>query len=158
MKQAARAINVSTQEDGEEAGSAEAELLAKAAGRKQRRKKKASKSGRKSIVAAINAEAASTIIADEAYHDRKARALFIPLKGDFGTLFFVKTLRAVATKDHSSSNPPKGNPPDLKTKVDVSKVDVKGFPTFHVGDPYVVGKERGTRFVPKERNHCALIS
>ena len=34
----------------------------------------------------------------------------------------------VATKDHSSLNPRKGNPPDLKTKVDVSKVDVKGFP------------------------------
>ena len=32
--------------------------------------------------------------------------------------------REVATKDHSNSNPPKGNPPDLKAKVDVSKVDV----------------------------------
>ena len=38
--------------------------------------------------------------------------------------------REVGTKDHSSSNPAKGNPPDLKTKVDVSKVDVKGFPIF----------------------------
>ena len=37
--------------------------------------------------------------------------------------------REVATKDHSSSNLRKGNSPDLKTKVDVSKVDVKGFPT-----------------------------
>ena len=36
--------------------------------------------------------------------------------------------REVATKDHLSSNPRKGNPPDLKTKVDASKVDVKGFP------------------------------
>ena len=41
--------------------------------------------------------------------------------------------REVATKDHSSSNPAKGNPPDLKTKVDVSKVDVKGFPNFRSG-------------------------
>ena len=36
----------------------------------------------------------------------------------------------VAAKDHSSSNPPKGNPPDLKTTVDGGKVDVKGFPTY----------------------------
>ena len=40
--------------------------------------------------------------------------------------------REVATEDHSSSNPPNGNPPDLKAKVDVSKVDVKGFPTFQI--------------------------
>ena len=36
--------------------------------------------------------------------------------------------REVATKDHSSSNLPKGNPPDLKTKEDVSKVEGTGFP------------------------------
>ena len=46
--------------------------------------------------------------------------------------FFVASDRnpssEVATKDHFTSNPRKGNPPDLKTKVDVSKVDVKGFP------------------------------
>ena len=56
---------------------------------------------------------------------------FKSLKGALGTLFsWLMTenpSREVATKDHSSSNPQKGNPPDLKTKVDVSKVDVKGF-------------------------------
>ena len=36
--------------------------------------------------------------------------------------------RGVANKDHSSSNPRKGNPPDLKTKVDVA-----GFPTESFG-------------------------
>ena len=36
--------------------------------------------------------------------------------------------REDATKDHASPNPWKEKPLDLKTKVDVSKVDVKGFP------------------------------
>ena len=60
------------------------------------------------------------------------RTLFIPLKGALGTLFSwlvtENPSREVATKDHCASNPRKGNPPDLKTKVDVSKVEVKGFP------------------------------
>ena len=46
----------------------------------------------------------------------------------FSGLLTENPSREVATKDHSSWNPRKGNPPDLKTKVDVSKVDVKGFP------------------------------
>ena len=49
-------------------------------------------------------------------------------RGPWYPVFRENPSREVATKDHSSSNPPKGNPPDLKTKVDVSKVDVKGFP------------------------------
>ena len=54
------------------------------------------------------------------------RVLLAPclLKGGPGTLLswlVTENLsREVATKDHSSSNPPKGNPSDLKTKVDVS--------------------------------------
>ena len=59
------------------------------------------------------------------------RTLFIPLKWAPGTLFSWPVTenpsREVATKDRSSSNPRKGNPPDLKIKVDVSKADVKGF-------------------------------
>ena len=51
-------------------------------------------------------------------------------RGPWNPVFGENPSRAVATKDHSSSKPPKGNPPDLKTKVDVSKVDVKGFPIF----------------------------
>ena len=51
-------------------------------------------------------------------------------RGPWSPVLRENRSREVATKDHSSSNPPKGNPPDLKTKVDVSKVDVKGFPTF----------------------------
>ena len=66
------------------------------------------------------------------------RTLFIPLKGALGTLFSwlvtENPSREVATKDHFASNPRKGNPPDLKTKVDVSKVDVKGFPMLKTGD------------------------
>ena len=62
------------------------------------------------------------------------RTLFIPLKGALATLFSwlvtENPSREVATKDHFASNPRKWNPPDLKTKVDVSKVDVKGFPNF----------------------------
>ena len=50
-------------------------------------------------------------------------------RGPWYPVFRENTSREVATKDHFSSNPPKGNPPDLKTKVDVSKVDVKGFPS-----------------------------
>ena len=54
-------------------------------------------------------------------------------KGAPGTFFFVASDRnpskEVAAKDHSSSNPPKGSP-DLKTKVDICKVDVKGFAIF----------------------------
>ena len=50
-------------------------------------------------------------------------------RGPWYPVFRENPSREVATKDHSSSNPTKGNPPDLKTKVDVSKVDVKGFPT-----------------------------
>ena len=50
-------------------------------------------------------------------------------RGPWYPVFRENPSREVATKDHSSSNPAKGNPPDLKTKVDVSKVDVKGFPT-----------------------------
>ena len=46
----------------------------------------------------------------------------------FSWLVTENPSREVATKDHSSSNPLKGNSADLKTKVDVSKVDVKGFP------------------------------
>ena len=49
-------------------------------------------------------------------------------RGPWYPVFCENPSREVATKDHSSSNPPKGNPPDLKTKVDVSKVNVKGFP------------------------------
>ena len=49
-------------------------------------------------------------------------------RGPWYPVFCENPSREVATKDHSSSNPPKGNPPDLKTNVDVSKVDVKGFP------------------------------
>ena len=78
-------------------------------------------------------------------------------RGPWYAVFRESPSREVATKDHSSSNPPKGNPPDLKTKVDVSKVDVKGFPTFcdfsrgakhpHcglvVGDGDVCDKNRG---------------
>ena len=51
-------------------------------------------------------------------------------RGPWYPVFRENPSREVATEDHSSSNPPKGNPPDLKTKVDVSKVDVKGFPNF----------------------------
>ena len=51
-------------------------------------------------------------------------------RGRWAPFFGENPSREVATKDHSSSNPPKGNPPDLKTKVDVSKVDVKGLPTM----------------------------
>ena len=36
--------------------------------------------------------------------------------------------REVAAIDHSSSNSRKRNPPNLKTEVNVGKVDVKGFP------------------------------
>ena len=50
-------------------------------------------------------------------------------RGPWYPVFRENPSREVATKDHSSSNPPKGNPPDLKTKVDVSKVDV----TFYSG-------------------------
>ena len=46
----------------------------------------------------------------------------------FSWLVTENPSREVATKDHFTSNPRKGNPPDLKTKLDVSKVDVKGFP------------------------------
>ena len=49
-------------------------------------------------------------------------------RGPWYPVFRENPSREVATKDHSSSNPPKGNPLDLKTKVDVNKVDVKGFP------------------------------
>ena len=59
---------------------------------------------------------------------------FYSFKGASGTLLSwlvtENPSREVATKDHSSSNPRKGNPADLKTQVDVSKVDVKGFPNF----------------------------
>ena len=51
-------------------------------------------------------------------------------RGPWYPVFRENPSREVATNDHSSSNPPKGNPPDLKTKVDVSKVDVKGFPNL----------------------------
>ena len=60
---------------------------------------------------------------------------FIPLKGAPGTLFSwlvplvtENPYREVATKDHFASDPQQGKPPDLKTKVGVSNVDVKGFP------------------------------
>ena len=57
------------------------------------------------------------------------RTIFIPLKVAPGTLFSWLVTEnpsgEVATKDHSSLNPRKGNPLDLKTKV-----DVKGFPSF----------------------------
>ena len=53
----------------------------------------------------------------------------------FSGLVTENPSREVATKDHSSSNPRKGNPPDLKTKVDVSKVDVKGLPILGVRTP-----------------------
>ena len=49
-------------------------------------------------------------------------------RGPWYPVFRENPSREVATKDHSSSNPLKGNPLDLKTKVDVNKVDVKGFP------------------------------
>ena len=68
------------------------------------------------------------------------RTLFISLKVVPGTLFSWPVTenpsREVATKDHSSSNPRKGNPPNLKTKVDVSKVDVKGFPKQQASTPH----------------------
>ena len=51
-------------------------------------------------------------------------------RGPWYPVFRENPSSEVATKDHSSSNPAKGNPQDLKTKVDVSKVDVKGFPTL----------------------------
>ena len=50
-------------------------------------------------------------------------------RGPWHPVFRENPSREVATKDHSSSNPAKGNPRNLKTKVDVSKVDVKGFPS-----------------------------
>ena len=53
--------------------------------------------------------------------------------GPWYPVFRENPSREVATKDHSSSNPAKGNPRDLKTKVDVSKVDVKGFPNLNAG-------------------------
>ena len=82
---------------------------------------------------------------------------FIPLKGAPGTLFSglvtENPSREVATKDHSSSNPRKGNPPDLKTKVDVSKVDVKGFPTMALADLMHLDKwHEGLQ--PKMREVC----
>ena len=49
-------------------------------------------------------------------------------RGPWYPVFRENPSREVATKDHLSSNHPKGNPLDLKTKVDVNKVDVKGFP------------------------------
>ena len=65
--------------------------------------------------------------------------LFIPLKGAPGTLLSwlvtESPSRDVSTKGHSTSNPPKGDLSDLKTKwtLDVSKVDVKGFPSLSAG-------------------------
>ena len=56
-------------------------------------------------------------------------------RGPWYPVFRENPSREVATKDHSSSNPAKGNPPDLNTKVDVSKVDVKGFPTLGADPP-----------------------
>ena len=60
----------------------------------------------------------------------------MPLKGVPGALVSwlvtENPSREVATKDHFTSDPRKGNPPDLRTKADVGKVDVKpvkGFPT-----------------------------
>ena len=56
---------------------------------------------------------------------------FIPLKGAPGTLSsWLVTENPFVGSRHSSSNPRKGTPPDVKTKVDVSKVEVKGFPTY----------------------------
>ena len=61
-------------------------------------------------------------------------------RGPWYPVFRENPSREVATKDHSSSNPPKRNPLDLKTKVDVNKVDVnkvdvKGFPTQEIWWP-----------------------
>ena len=53
---------------------------------------------------------------------------FYSFKRGPGTLFSwlvtENPSKEVVTKDHFASNPRKGNPPDLKTKVDVGKVDV----------------------------------
>ena len=65
------------------------------------------------------------------FRGRNAHKAFYSFKrGAWYTVFRENPSREAATKDHSSSNPPKGKPPDLKTKVGVSKVDVKGFPNF----------------------------
>ena len=47
--------------------------------------------------------------------------LFIRLKGSPRTPFLAENPSSEgATKDHLSSKPPQGNPPELKIKVDVS--------------------------------------
>ena len=52
-------------------------------------------------------------------------------RGPWYPVFRENSSREVATK---ARTPQRGTPPDLKTKVDVSKVDVKGFPTLSRGN------------------------